>query len=66
MDYSIIKFLFFFTTRITELKEIRDILDTSMLTDGKLLWEAPTEVILTIDEIAKKFGVKSSQIRIKE
>ena len=37
-----------------------------MLTDGKLLWEAPTEVILTIDEIAKKFGVKSSQIRIKE
>lgn len=66
IDASFGGWTFDFTTRITELKEIRDILDASMPTDGKLLWEAPTEVILTIDEIAKKFGVKSSQIRIKE
>lgn len=66
IDASFGGWTFDFTTRITELKEIRNILDASILTDGKLLWEAPTEVILTIDEIAKKFGVKSSQIRIKE
>lgn len=36
------------------------------LSRGKVLWEKPKEIILTIDEIAEKFGCPAEQIRIKK
>lgn len=36
------------------------------LSRGKVLWEKPKEIILTIDEIAGKFGCPAEQIRIKK
>lgn len=36
------------------------------LNNGKVLWQKPKEVVLTMDEIAKKFGVPVEQLRIKK
>lgn len=33
---------------------------------GKILWEAPKKVIITMEEIAKKFGVSVEQIQIEK
>lgn len=32
---------------------------------GNILWEAPKEIVLTMDDIAKKFGYPVEQIKIK-
>lgn len=34
--------------------------------DGNILWEKPKEVVLTMDDIAKKFEVPVEQLRIKK
>lgn len=47
---------------------IHDLTSTELggLDSGKVLWEKPKEVILTMDEIAKKFGYPVEQIKIKK
>lgn len=49
-------------------KDIVKVLDApkSRITDGKVLWEKPKEIVLTMDEIAKKFGYPVDQIKIKK
>lgn len=49
-------------------KDIVKVLDApkSQITDGKVLWEKPKEVVITMDEIAKKFGYNVEQIQIKK
>jgi hypothetical protein len=34
--------------------------------DGKVLWEKPKEIVLTMQEIADKFDIPVQQLRIKE
>lgn len=38
----------------------------SRITDGKVLWERPKEVVVTLEDIAEKFNCKVEQLRIKE
>lgn len=47
---------------------IHDLTSTELggLTSGEVLWEKPKEVVLTMGEIADKFGVPVEQLRIKE
>lgn len=45
---------------------IRDLARDRNLYSGKILWEKPKEVVLTLDEIAKKFGIPVEQIKIVE
>ena len=45
---------------------IRDLTENNILTEGKLLWEKPKEVIITMDEIAEKFGYPVEAIKIKK
>lgn len=45
---------------------IRDLARDGSLYSGKILWEKPKEVVLTMDQIAKKFGVPVEQIKIKK
>lgn len=45
---------------------INDIAENTYLDSGKLLWERPEEIVLTMDEIAKKFGCSIKQLRIKK
>lgn len=49
-------------------KDIVKVLDApkNRITDGKVLWQKPKEVVLTMDEIAKKFGYPVEQIKIKK
>lgn len=49
-------------------KDIVKVLDApkSRITDGKVLWEKPKEVVITMKDIAEKFNCKVEQIRIKE
>lgn len=49
-------------------KDIVKVLDApkSRITDGKVLWEKPKEVVITLEDIAEKFKCKVEQIRIKE
>lgn len=44
---------------------IRDISNGTSLIDGNILWEAPKEIVLTMDDIAKKFGYPAERIKIK-
>lgn len=37
-----------------------------MVDGGTILWKKPKEIILTIDEIAEKFGYNVEQIQIKK
>lgn len=55
-----------YTTQIRELHEIRDKTDSSSIRTGKLLWEKPKEIVITMDEIAKKFGYPVENIKIKK
>lgn len=50
---------------IKHLTAIRDISERSNLKNGKILWEYKKEIILTIKEIADKFGYDVDQIKIK-
>lgn len=49
-------------------KDIVKVLDApeNRITDGKVLWQKPKEVVLTMDEIAEKFGYSVEQIKIKK
>lgn len=47
-----------------EIKSIHDISNGGSLTDGEILWEKPKEVVLTMQEIADKFGINVEQLRI--
>ena len=38
----------------------------ALITPSRLLWEKPTIIELTIEQIAKKFNIKPDQIRIKK
>lgn len=49
-----------------EIKSIHDISNGGSLTDGEILWEKPQEVVLTMQEIADKFGINVEQLRIAE
>lgn len=53
-----------YTTRIKRLTEIRDLAPDDNIVKGNLLWDESKEVILTMDEIAKKFGYPVEQIKI--
>lgn len=46
--------------------QIRDLAENGDLCSGKVLWEKSKEVVLTMDEIAEKFGVPVEQIKIKK
>lgn len=46
---------------------IRDLVENGCLTSGKILWKKPKEkIVLTMDEIAEKFGYDVEQIQIKK
>lgn len=49
-----------------EIIAIHDLSTGESLKTGKILWEKSKEIILTMDEIAKKFGVSVEQIKIKK
>lgn len=53
-----------YTTRIKRLTEIRDLAPDDNIIKGNLLWDESKEVVLTMDEIAKKFGYPVEQIKI--
>lgn len=53
----------FLETYDNKIISIKDLSDTE-LGEGKVLWEKPKEVIITMDEIAKKFGLSVEQIKI--
>lgn len=48
------------------IETIYDLSDSNFLTGGIKLWEKPKEIVLTMDEIAKKFGIPVEQLRIKK
>lgn len=56
------------TTTIPEdIIAIRDLVEDEYLTSGKILWKKPKEkIVLTMDEIAEKFGYDVEQIQIKK
>lgn len=56
------------TTPPENIKIIRGVtkLKSCFTDSGKILWEKPKEVILTMDEIAKKFGYPVESIKIKK
>lgn len=55
------------TTTIPEnIITIRDLVEDGYITSGKILWKKPKEIVLTMDEIAKKFGCPVEQIKIKK
>lgn len=56
------------TTTIPEdIIAIRDLVEGGYLTSGKILWKKPKEkIVLTMDEIAEKFGYNVEQIQIKK
>jgi hypothetical protein len=39
---------------------------SALLECDNCIWERPKEIVLTLQEIADKFGLKPEQIRIKE
>lgn len=50
----------------TDIIRIRDLCEkySNFVTSGKILWEKPQEVVLTMQEIADKFGINVEQLRI--
>lgn len=50
---------------IDYLMKIRDISKGNRINNGEILWEYKKEIILTIKEIADKFGYDVNQIKIK-
>lgn len=56
----------FYDTHKDYIEEIRDVTDNAILDGGTILWKKPKEIILTMDEIAEKFGYPVEQLRIKK
>lgn len=54
----------FYNTHKDYIEEIRDVTDNAILDGGIILWKKPKEIILTMDEIAEKFGYPVEQIKI--
>lgn len=44
--------------------EIRDLSEGVTLNDGVVLWEQPKEIVISMDEIAEKFGYSVENIKI--
>lgn len=56
----------YYETSIDNLEEIRNHPKNGNLTGGDILWEKPKEIILTIEDIRKKFNIpKNVKIIIK-
>ena len=54
---------------IVKIYEVKNVTSFEYIFSDKnlrLLWVRPKEVVITMDEIAEKFGVKPEQIRIKK
>lgn len=51
---------------IKDLEEIRDVSNGCSILNGKPLWEKSREVVITMDEIAEKFGCPVNVIKIKK
>lgn len=49
-----------------EITMIYDLPGMDSLTEGEVLWGKPKEVVITMDEIAKKFGYPVEYIKIKK
>ena len=45
---------------------IYDLSDGNFLAGGVKLWEKPKEIVLTMDQIAEKFGIPVEQLKIKK
>ena len=54
----------FYNTHKDYIEEIRDVTDNAILDGGTILWKKPKEIILTMNEIAEKFGYPVEQIKI--
>lgn len=55
-----------YTAIISDLLCIRKVSEGSFIYDGEILWEKPEEVVLTMNQIAEKFGVPVEQLKIKK
>lgn len=51
---------------IKDIEEIRDVSNGYSITNGESLWEKSREVVITMDEIAEKFGCPVNVIKIKK
>lgn len=50
---------------IISIRDLSDCSETLMSLGGKVLWEKPKKIIITIEEISKKFNIPVEQIEIK-
>lgn len=56
-----------YETTLEDIIQIRDHPNNANLVSGKLLWEKPKEVVISLKEIAKKFGIPENvKIVIKD
>lgn len=56
----------YYETTIDNLEEIRNYPKNGRLTGGEILWKKPEEIILTVEDIRKKFNIpKNVKIIIK-
>lgn len=46
--------------------EIRDLSEGGTLNNGVVLWKQPEDIVISMNEIAEKFGVPVEKLRIKE
>ena len=57
----------YYETVIDNLEEIRNHPKNGSLMGGEILWEKPEEIVISLKEIAKKFGIpKNVKIIIKD
>lgn len=54
----------FYNSHKDYIEEIRDVTDIAILDGGNILWKKPKEIVITMDEIADKFGYPVEQIKI--
>lgn len=50
----------------TSINEIHDLFTAGVIDSGKLLWTKAWEKVVTMDEIAEKFGIPVKCLRIKK
>lgn len=48
----------------SNIKRIQDLPENDYTDSGKILWEKPKEIVVTKEEIAKKFGCSVEQLKI--
>lgn len=66
--YSWDNIRYFIKNHSSDIISIHDLTSNNLggLDNGKILWEKPTEVELTMQEIADKFGIPVKQLKIKK